>query len=125
MIREIPSYKNIHYIDPGLYANRVSEWNYYADPLAAKKVIESGIAFKMIPLDATDTVPLNQEFMNNFKRMKKTRIAEFIYAALNKRNQIETHEGYCFWDCLTVALALDESMGSFKSLPRIGYNALC
>jgi inosine-uridine nucleoside N-ribohydrolase len=108
---------NIHYIDPSLYQNRVSEWNYYADPLAAKRVIESGVAFKMIPLDATDTVPLNQEFMNTFKRMKRTRIAEFIYSALNKRNQIEQHAGYCFWDCLTVAMAFDESIGSFKSLP--------
>ncbi len=113
---------NVEYGDPEAYQNRVSEWNYYADPLAAKKVIESGIAFKMIPLDATDMVPLNQEFMTKFKQIKKTRIAEFIYSAINKRYQIEEFTGYCFWDCLTVAMVFDENIGSFKNLPiKVNY----
>lgn len=108
---------NIYYGDPAFYQNRVSEWNFYADPLAAKKVIESGIAFKLVPLDATDTVPLNQQFTSNLKQIKKTRIAEFIHTAINKRIQSQGHSGYCFWDSFTVALALDDSLGSFKQLP--------
>lgn len=113
---------NVEYGGP-LYPNKMAEWNYYADPLAAEKVIESGIAFKMVPLDATDMVPLNQEFLNNFKQMKKTRIAEFIYSALRKRHQIKAFTGYCFWDCLTVSLVFDESLGSFKNLPiKINYD---
>lgn len=108
---------NIYYGDPTDYQNRVSEWNFYADPLAAKKVIESGIAFKLVPLDATDTVPLNQKFTNYLKQIKKTRIAEFIHTAVNKRIQSQGNSGYCFWDSLTVALAFDEGLGYFKQLP--------
>lgn len=108
---------NIYYGDPTYYQNRVSEWNFYADPLAAKKVIESGIPFKLVPLDATDTVPLNQKFISELKKIKKTRMAEFIHTAINKRIQTQGDSGYCFWDSFTVALALDEGLGSYKQLP--------
>ncbi len=115
---------NIHYIDPVFYQNRVSEWNFYADPLAVKKVLESGVVFKMMPLDATDMVPLDKAFMRHFKRVKKTRAAEFIYGILNKKNNTQNYTGYCFWDSLTVAMALDSSMEEFKSLPiRVKYGA--
>ena len=113
---------NVHYLHPTVTKNRVSEWNFYADPLAAKKVIESGIAFKLVPLDATDTVPLNQAFMKKFKQSRKTKIAQFIYMAINQRIKIQNHSSYCFWDCLTVAMVFDSNMGSFKSLPiRVRY----
>ncbi len=108
---------NIYYGDPQYYQNTVAEWNFYADPLAAKKVMESGIPFKLVLLDATDTVPLNRKFMNELKHIKKTRIAEFIHTAIAKRIQSQGDTGYCFWDSFTVALALDEGLGSFKQLP--------
>ncbi|MGA9398346.1 MAG: nucleoside hydrolase [Anaerolineaceae bacterium] len=42
-------------------SNKVSEWNIYSDPQAAKEVFESGLDMYMVPLDATNKVILRQE----------------------------------------------------------------
>ncbi|MDO8391542.1 MAG: nucleoside hydrolase [Actinomycetota bacterium] len=41
--------------------NKVSEWNFYADPQAAKEVFESGLKLYLIPLDATNEVISHQD----------------------------------------------------------------
>jgi inosine-uridine nucleoside N-ribohydrolase len=41
--------------------NRVADWNFIADPQAAKQVFESGLELYMVPLDATHKVILSQE----------------------------------------------------------------
>jgi len=43
--------------DPNVYA----EWNLYADPQAAKEVFESGLNLYLIPLDATNKVPVSMQ----------------------------------------------------------------
>jgi inosine-uridine nucleoside N-ribohydrolase len=41
--------------------NRVADWNFIADPRAAKEVFESGLELYMVPLDATNKVLFSQE----------------------------------------------------------------
>ena len=44
-----------------------AEWNIYVDPLAACKVFSSGIPNQLlIPLDATNDVPITTHFIDNF-----------------------------------------------------------
>ena len=42
-----------------------SEWNFYADPVAAKVVLESGIAVRLIPLDVIEYISCNTSNLLN------------------------------------------------------------
>ena len=41
-----------------------AEWNIYADPAAADAVFRSGIPITLVPLDATEAVPVDQAFVD-------------------------------------------------------------
>ncbi len=51
---------NILDLDPAAN-NAVAEWNIYADPQAAKEVLDAGLEIYLVPLDATDQVTINIE----------------------------------------------------------------
>ena len=46
--------------------NKVAEWNIYIDPLAASKVFTSDVPIEMVPLDATNRVPIDANFVRSF-----------------------------------------------------------
>lgn len=50
---------NIHHDWPP-YANTVSEWNIWVDPLAASEVLAAGLPIRFVPLDATNQLWCNQ-----------------------------------------------------------------
>eukprot|EP00566_Odontella_aurita_P018456 CAMPEP_0113532520 /NCGR_PEP_ID=MMETSP0015_2-20120614/4105_1 /TAXON_ID=2838 /ORGANISM="Odontella" /LENGTH=322 /DNA_ID=CAMNT_0000431491 /DNA_START=143 /DNA_END=1111 /DNA_ORIENTATION=+ /assembly_acc=CAM_ASM_000160 len=43
-----------------------SEWNLFVDPLAARQVLTSGARILVVPLDATNMVPLDDDFISAF-----------------------------------------------------------
>ena len=50
-----------HVVIPGFtddLKNEVTDWNSYVDPLAAQQVFRSGVPITLVPLDATNEVPL-------------------------------------------------------------------
>ena len=74
--------------------NYVAEWNLYVDPHAADIVFSSIENIRLVPLDATNEVPITSEFKSKLQETKEADIA----------NQLLT-EGLFFWDELT-AVAL-------------------
>ncbi len=44
--------------------DRAAEWNFHAHPGAAQSVIDSGVPIALVPLDATDQVPLTAEYVD-------------------------------------------------------------
>ena len=94
--------------------NSVSEWNIYCDPYAASVVLASGAPVTLVPLDATNQVPLTMAFYNCFEADRTTPEADFVYKILGRfKPAIRTHE-YFFWDPLTAAVAADESLATFR-----------
>ena len=53
--------------DGGIKDNPHAEWNIFADPSAAQKIFQSGIPLKLIPLDATNHVPLDAQYLKRFQ----------------------------------------------------------
>lgn len=94
-----------------------AEWNLYADPRAASAVFASGLPMTLVPLDATNFVPVDAAFVNRLKGEKDTPQAEFVYRLLKASEGMIAAGDYCFWDTLSAAIVTDNSLGTFREMP--------
>jgi pyrimidine-specific ribonucleoside hydrolase len=101
--------------DPGLgFDNRTAEWNIYADPLAADIVFESGVPITLIPLDATNHVPVTMSLFQRLRGNLNTRAATFTYNIFYiNQGWIQTGK-YYLWDTLTAAVLTAEELARFQ-----------
>ncbi len=95
--------------------NQVAEWNVYIDPLALEIVLTSGAPVTLVPLDATNHVPIDLDFYFQLGANRSTPEAELAYDLLSGQLDFIASGGYYFWDPLTAALAVDESLGYIKT----------
>jgi inosine-uridine nucleoside N-ribohydrolase len=86
--------------------NKTAEWNIFVDPLAARIVFRSHIPILLVPLDATNKVPIDLAFLSEFK----TRVASPLgrVAAQVLEADRESIEGKYFfaWDPLAAVALL-------------------
>src|SRR5262249_26392071 len=76
-------------------ANTSAEWNIYSDPHAARLAFESGVPITLVPLDATNEVPVTPEFVEKLNAEKSTPAAEFVAKLLgNNAESIESGSYY-------------------------------
>ncbi|KAL4377025.1 hypothetical protein GQ457_02G035390 [Hibiscus cannabinus] len=91
-------------------SNPYAEFNIFSDPFAAYKVLHSGIPFTLIPLDATNTIPVSKSFFMEFERRQDTYEAKYCFQALKTIRDTWSsnifHEQYCMWDSFMVGVAL-------------------
>lgn len=99
--------------------NHAAEWNIYVDPHAAGLVVASGAPITFVPLDASNHVLLDEAFYDRLAADRITPEAEFVYQVLTKNIRFVRSGAYYFWDPLTVAVAVDESLGVFETEPVI------
>lgn len=90
--------------------NDAAEWNLYVDPHAAAEVLRSGAPVSLVPLDATNDVPLTMDFYRRLGRDRGTAVAEFVYRVLAAQEDRIRSGGYYFWDPLAAATVVDESL---------------
>ena len=90
--------------------NTVAEWNMYCDPHAARIVFESGAPITLIPLDATNDVPVTPEFVAQLEAEKSTPEAEFVATLLANNAESIASGSYYFWDPLAAAVMSDPSL---------------
>lgn len=96
--------------------NEYAEWNIYIDPVAANIVFKSGIPIVLIPLDATDDVPVTRDFYEALDKNRNTPAAKFVYELLTANLDFVDSGGFQFWDSLTSASFTDQSIVTFKEL---------
>ena len=103
---------NIQGLDRGSN-NTTAEWNFYCDPLAAQKVFESGVPVFLVPLDATNQVPVSEAFkqglaaINNPPARFYSKVLHLLTGALGQRDT------FYLWDPITTACALDPGLAVF------------
>ena len=87
------------------HTNTKAEWNYYIDPVATKKVFESGVPITLVPLDATNKVPLTKEFIARLNEPKQKPLEAFSFRIFENISKSTTNGEYFHWDPLTAAVA--------------------
>jgi pyrimidine-specific ribonucleoside hydrolase len=98
--------------DPdGVGAPGPAEWNLYADPAAADAVFRSGIPITLVPLDATNAVPVDQAFVDALASDHAAAGADIAYELLARRGV----NGFDYlWDALAAVVAVDESVATIE-----------
>lgn len=90
--------------------NTVAEWNIYCDPHAARLVFESGAPITLVPLDATNEVPVTPEFVAQLEAAKATPAAEFVATLLANNAESIAAGSYYFWDPLAAVVMSDPTL---------------
>ena len=98
-------------VDPSFAA----EWNIWADPVAANRVLQSGVPVTLVPLDATNMVPATRSFYVALAEQKATPEAELVYGFFTA-NPFNLEGGaYFFWDPLAAMIMVDPSVGQYET----------
>ncbi|KAH9688899.1 iu nuc hydro domain-containing protein [Citrus sinensis] len=92
-------------------SNPYAEFNIFSDPFAAYTVLHSGIPVTIIPLDATKTIPVSENFFVEFERRQNTYEAQYCFQSLKMIRDTWSgsppfHEAYCMWDSFMAGVAL-------------------
>jgi inosine-uridine nucleoside N-ribohydrolase len=92
--------------------NQSAEWNYYIDPTAVEIVFDSEIPVTVIPLDATNYVPVTQDWFVELTVHNTTAAAKAVHDLLAETPGWEL--GFDFWDELTAAAMLDPTLVTYE-----------
>lgn len=84
-----------------------AEWNVYIDPLALHEVLQAGIPFEMVPLDATNEVKITREYVAKLKKEATTNLAKRIVEVMEKADWAMAIDQYFAWDQLAAAYLID------------------
>lgn len=76
-----------------------AEWNVFWDPAAADTVLQSNLKLTICPLDATNLVPVTEEFTQQLSRQRRYPCADFAAQCY----AIAALQDYYCWDVLTAA----------------------
>ncbi|XP_039838365.1 uncharacterized protein LOC120698715 isoform X5 [Panicum virgatum] len=59
-----------------------AEFNIFGDPFGAYQVFHSGIPITLVPLDATNTIPITENFFKEFEKKQNTYEAMYCFQSL-------------------------------------------
>lgn len=88
-----------------------AEWNYFIDPTAVDVVLRSGIPVTMVPLDATDDVPVTKAWFDELAAHRTTVAANAVHDLFAASRPFDL--GFFFWDEFAAAVAFDETVATF------------
>ncbi|XP_004296774.1 PREDICTED: uncharacterized protein LOC101313205 isoform X1 [Fragaria vesca subsp. vesca] len=100
-------------------SNPYAEFNIFGDPFAAYQVIHSGIPVTLVPLDATNTIPITQNFYEAFEKSQTTYEAQYSFKSLKMQHDTwfddQFFTSYFMWDSFTSGVAVSIMQNSHKS----------
>lgn len=103
-------------LDFFIEGNKSAEWNIYVDPLAAQEMLASSIPVTLVPLDATNQVPLTLDFYDRLGWDHPEPEAAFVYEVLSGSMGMIQSGMYYFWDPLAAAILVDESIATISEM---------
>ncbi|MEZ4529572.1 MAG: nucleoside hydrolase [Thermomicrobiales bacterium] len=91
-------------------ANTSAEWNIFSDPHGAALTFQSGAPITLVPLDATNEVPVTPAFVERLEAEKTSPAAGFVAALLSNNMESIESGSYYFWDPLAAVVMADPSI---------------
>lgn len=111
---------NVNAFNPD-YSNTVAEWNMFVDPEGAQLMLTSGADVTLVPLNASNDVPLTPAFYQELQGLVMaggaTPAASVVYAALTSQLSTIQQGQYFFWDPLAAVLLTDPALASYVVKP--------
>ena len=93
------------------------EWNAYADPSAVSAVLDSDVPVSIVPLDATDDVPVPADLADRLKDDHQAAGADLVYELLVRHpERLEADAGQQLWDELTALAVTDPDLVSWEDV---------
>jgi pyrimidine-specific ribonucleoside hydrolase len=94
--------------DGGAYQtnNKTAEWNIFVDPLAARIVFRSHIPILLVPLDATNKVPIDLAFLGEFKTRAISPLGRVATQVLEADRESIDGKYFYAWDPLAAVALL-------------------
>ncbi|XP_057547170.1 nucleoside hydrolase 3-like [Amaranthus tricolor] len=91
-------------------SNPYAEFNMFGDPFAAYQVIHSGVPITLVPLDATNTIPITENFFKAFEKNQKTYEAQYCFQSLKLARDTwfngQFYSSYFMWDSFMAGVAV-------------------
>ena len=87
-----------------------AEWNLFVDPLAAQRVFGLGRPMLVVPLDATNKVPIDAAFLDAFHAVEHTPLGRMTGQVLESIRRYAEAGVYYAWDPLAAVALLDRSV---------------
>uniref|UniRef100_A0ACD5U396 Uncharacterized protein n=1 Tax=Avena sativa TaxID=4498 RepID=A0ACD5U396_AVESA len=90
--------------------NPYAEFNIFGDPFAAYQVFHSGIPITLVPLDATNTIPITEPFFKAFEEQQSTYEAQYSFQTLKITRDTwfddQYYTSFFMWDSFMSGVAL-------------------
>jgi len=91
---------NVNNCEEFVSPTQTSEWNFYVDPLAAATVFSSDLPITLIPLDATNQVPVKIPFIDRFTKMARCPVGRMTTQVLDAVRPHAQEGVFYAWDPL-------------------------
>ncbi|HLK21887.1 MAG TPA: nucleoside hydrolase, partial [Bryobacteraceae bacterium] len=96
--------------------NKAAEWNIFVDPLAARMVFRSHIPILLVPLDATNKVPIDLAFLSEFKARAVSPLGQVAAQVLEADRESIVGKYFFAWDPLAAVALLHSEVVRSKRL---------
>ena len=101
-----------------LYSDkRTAEWNIYVDPAAAQKVFDTVTRCRLVPLDASNTVPFDLQFLEQFRKRAKSKMGAFVAQVLASNRTLIEQRIFFAWHPLAAVALVNPAVLKISSVP--------
>jgi pyrimidine-specific ribonucleoside hydrolase len=90
--------------------NRTAEWNLFVDPYADKLVFASGARIRLVPLDATNRVPINAAFLRDLRSVAHAPLGRLVAGILDREKDLIDEGSMYAWDPLAAVALVEPSV---------------
>ncbi|WP_218943387.1 nucleoside hydrolase [Exilibacterium tricleocarpae] len=90
----------------GDHPNTSAEWNIFIDPLAADKVLRSGLNIELVGLDVTNHVRVTSDYVEAFSARVNNPAADFFNRVFIENREFIASNEYYFWDVLATLITV-------------------
>jgi len=101
---------------PAYSDNRTAEWNIFLDPTAARKVFDTVAKCRLVPLDASNTVPLDSAFLAAIKKTAKSKLGLFAAQVLASNRTLIEQRIFYAWDPLAAVALVNPAVLKISSV---------